>query len=107
MQHVSHERGAEAASAVENQLARLVRHRRLDVTLDNTLSQMFGSFNPRFLPLVILAHVDHSRISAFHSCSCLVDADFLNSRFCIVDYRQEPGRMVLMWRYLDHSLSRG
>src|SRR6202008_1933094 len=87
-------RRANSAAAIENQLGVLVGNSRLDVTLQNSATEVLGAADVTGGPLALLPYVDDLRFSCLELLSRLVDADFAHPGFCVVDELEESGRVL-------------
>src|SRR5262249_39591255 len=95
LQVVGGERGAEAAAAVEDEVARLFRHRPLDVPLDDALAEVARAGQVAAAPFLLLADVDQ-RDGVFRLPHPLdvVNRDLADTPPGVVDEAEEPRRVL-------------
>src|SRR3954463_4319447 len=91
---VSGQGRSEPAAAVENQLAILVGHAFLDVTLEDTAAHVLSATDVPRGPLALFANVDHPRRARFEFPAGLVDAYLSDTRLRVLDQPTERGRML-------------
>src|SRR3954464_10961899 len=91
---VSRQGRSEPAAAVKNQLAILVGHAFLDVTLEDTAAHVLSARDVARGPLALLANVDHPRRPRVEFPAGLVDTYLADTPLGVLDQPKERGRML-------------
>ena len=90
MQILSHERGAETATAVKDELGPGVRAALLDVSFDHPFAHMHraGDMTPR--PFVVFPHVDENELfTGIHALLHVRDIRLFDKLLCVLNKFQK------------------
>ena len=103
MQIIGHQRGTEAAAAIQHEWRVFIRILRLYVALNDPAAQVDCAFDVALVPLVVLARVyEDVRFATRHHLLVAIDIDLLDARLGVIHQLQES-RIVL--HRDDHTAS--
>src|ERR1700687_3603659 len=92
LQVVGGERRAKAAAAIQDDPGGAVFNGALDVALNDALAEMLCAWQVAVRPFTLFAHVDEMKgLAAVEHGVDVVDADFADPTFCLLDETEKSG----------------